>query len=123
MVTETEAYSSLINYLSDNLALFSQSSANATADTPTVMAIFEDQLAVQIIQVCGQNPQLRAADRNQIIKEVDAVMFDLEEVLGAVGQRPVTSEQLTFIHELTGLMKNIFDITINDIVSKYSQAG
>ncbi|MBV7314380.1 DUF3802 family protein [Shewanella sp. NIFS-20-20] len=121
MVTEADSYAYLINYLSENLGVFSTPSAEKSAHAVTIMGAFEEQLAVQIIQVCGQNPQLSANDRNQIIKEVDAVMFDLEEVLAAVGQRPVNTQQLEFIHELTGLLKNLFDIAISDMLTKQQQ--
>ncbi|MCL1076029.1 DUF3802 family protein [Shewanella dokdonensis] len=107
MVTDKEGYAHLIQYLTEHLGLFEN--AGTGMDGSTVMEMFEDLLAAQIIVVCGQNPELSFAQRNTIIREVDAIMYDLEEILAGCGRQPVNREQSHFITEFTGLVKNLFD--------------
>ncbi|MCD8476420.1 MAG: DUF3802 family protein [Shewanella fodinae] len=106
MVTDKEGYAHLIQYLTEHLGC---SKMRYGVDGSTVMEVFEDLLAAQIIVVCGQNPELSFAQRNTIIREVDAIMYDLEEILAGCGRQPVNREQSYFITEFTGLVKNLFD--------------
>jgi len=112
MVTDTDGYIHIIEYLTEHLSLFENSiSSNKNADT--VMAVIEVELSEQIISVCSQNELLTFNQRNAIIREVDAIVYDLEEILSGVVNNPVTEEQKAFIKEFASLIKNLFDTEIN----------
>jgi len=112
MVTDTDGYIHIIEYLTEHLSLFENSiSSNKNADT--VMAVIEVELSEQIISVCSQNELLTFNQRNAIIREVDAIVYDLEEILSGVVNNPVTEEQNAFIKEFASLIKNLFDTEIN----------
>ncbi|TPH17649.1 DUF3802 family protein [Litorilituus lipolyticus] len=119
MVTDTEGYIHIIEYLTEHLSLFENS---ATAeDSESVMEVIEIELSEQIIMVCSQNSTLSFNQRNAIIREVDAIVYDLEEILSGVVNNPVTAEQRTFIKEFAGLIKNLFDSVINTLLTKQDE--
>jgi len=112
MVTDTEGYIQIIEYLTEHLSLFEHSAAqNSTSDC--VMAVIEEELSEQIITVCSQNQSLTFKQRNTIIREVDSIVYDLEEILSGVKDHQVTPAQLSFIKEFSGLIKNLFDTEIH----------
>ena len=115
MVTDKEGYIHLIQYLTEHLGLF-ESSENNVAATETVMELFEEQLSAQIIMVCGQNPQLSFAERNMVIREIDAIVYDLEEILASVANHLATPEQSIFITEFSGLIKNLLDQEVDHLL-------
>ncbi|MBW8183901.1 DUF3802 family protein [Shewanella nanhaiensis] len=108
MVTDKDGYTHLIQFLTEHLSLFEGKHDESLTDD-TVLELFEEQLAAQIIMVCGQNPSLNFAQRNKVIREVDAIVYDLEEILASVAHQKVTPEQVSFITEFSGLIKNLFD--------------
>ena len=108
MVTDKDGYIHLIQYLTEHLGLFEAPEHTSIGDE-TVMELFEEQLAAQIIMVCGQSPSLSFAQRNMVIREVDAIVYDLEEILANVAKQNATPEQTLFITEFSGLIKNLFD--------------
>lgn len=108
MVTDKDGYMHLIQYLTEHLGLFETPDTQVLQDD-TVMELFEEQLAAQIIMVCGQNPSLTFAERNMIIREVDAIVYDLEEILATVANHKATPAQTLFITDFSGLIKNLFD--------------
>jgi len=112
MVTDTDGYIQIIEYLTEHLALF-ENSSNAEFGADTVMEVIEQELSEQIIMVCGQNEQLSFNQRNTIIREVDAIVYDLEEILSGVVNNPVSNEQKSFLKEFSLLIKNLFDTEIH----------
>ncbi|QBG36756.1 DUF3802 family protein [Litorilituus sediminis] len=114
MVTDTEGYIHIIEYLTEHLSLFEHSN-NAAQNSTSVMELIEIELSEQIIAVCSQNESLSFNERNAIIREVDAIVYDLEEILSGVINNPVTPEQASFIKEFAGLIKNLFDNVINSL--------
>jgi len=114
MVTDTEGYIHIIEYLTEHLSLFENSIA-VDKSTETVMAVIEIELSEQIISVCSQNSALTFNQRNAIIREVDAIVYDLEEILSGVINNPVTDQQRAFIKEFATLIKNLFDSEINNL--------
>ncbi|MGL5392734.1 MAG: DUF3802 family protein [Shewanella sp.] len=108
MVTDKDGYMHLIQYLTEHLGLFETPEPDGITED-TVMELFEEQLSAQIIMVCGQNPSLTFAERNTIIREVDAIVYDLEEILAKVANQKATAAQTLFITEFSGLIKNLFD--------------
>lgn len=120
MVTDTEGYIHIIEYLTEHLSIFESSEAELAANpTPakashsSVMSMIEEELSEQIISVCSQNTNLSFNQRNTIIREVDAIVYDLEEILSGVINNEVTEQQLTFIVEFSSLIKNLFDSEIH----------
>lgn len=112
MVTDSGGYIHIIEYLTEHLSLF-ENAAPASAGSQTVMTEIEEQLSEQIIMVCSQNESLTFNQRNTIVREVDSIVYDLEEILSTVVNNPVTSEQKDFIHEFAMLIKNLFDTEIH----------
>lgn len=112
MVTDTDGYVQIIEYLTEHLNLF-EDSTNATQSNDTVMAAIEFELGEQIIAVCSQNESLTYNQRNGIIREVDAILYDLEEILSGVINNKINSAQKEFIAEFAGLIKNLFDGVIH----------
>jgi len=117
MVTDNEGYIHIIEYLTEHLSLFENTlSEDNKADS--VMAVIETELCEQIISVCSQNDELNFSQRNAIIREVDAIMYDLEEILSGVVNNPATEQQATFIKEFATLIKNLFDTEINKLLAQ-----
>lgn len=114
MVTDTEGYVHIIEYLTAHLSLFEHSNASAQANE-SVMEIIELELSEQIILVCSQNDELTFNQRNMVIREVDSIVYDLEEILSAVVNNPVTDSQRVFIKEFATLIKNLFDTEIHNL--------
>ncbi|MCE9687471.1 MULTISPECIES: DUF3802 family protein [Shewanella] len=108
MVTDKDGYMHLIQYLTEHLGLFETPDSQQLC-SETVMEWFEDQLSAQIIMVCGQNPSLTFEQRNTVIREIDAIIYDLEEILAKVASHKATQAQILFITEFSGLIKNLFD--------------
>ncbi|WP_448567178.1 DUF3802 family protein [Thalassotalea ganghwensis] len=112
MVTDTEGYVHIIEYLTEHLSLFENVNSDVSV-TDTVMATIEEELSNQIILVCSQNEALSFNQRNTIIREVDAIVYDLEEILSGVVNNKVTPQQKEFIKEFALLIKNLFDTEIH----------
>jgi hypothetical protein len=112
MVTDTDGYIQIIEYLTEHFSLF-ESTTESNETTETVMSTIEDELGEQIISVCSQNDKLTFNQRNAIIREVDAIVYDLEEILSGVVNNPVNDQQKDFIREFAGLIKNLFDTVIH----------
>jgi hypothetical protein len=116
MVTDAEGYIHIIEYLTENLSFF-ENSVNTDNNANSIMAIIEEELSEQIINVCSQNVQLNFNQRNTIIREVDAIVYDLEEIFSGVINNPATDQQAVFIKEFAGLIKNLFDSEINQLLA------
>ncbi|TWX52983.1 DUF3802 family protein [Colwellia hornerae] len=112
MVTDTEGYIHIIEYLTEHFSLF-ENSPSVRADSDTVMNVIEQELSEQIISICSQNEALSFNQRNTVIREVDAIVYDLEEILSGVINNKVTDEQKIFIKEFALLIKNLFDSEIH----------
>lgn len=115
MVTDKNGYIQLIEYLAENLSLFENVSIEADVNAPSIIEKIEEELSHQIITVCLQNVALSSNQRNLIIREIDSVLSDLEEVLSAVLNNPITPEQSEFIKEFSLLIKNLFDEEISSL--------
>ena len=108
MVLNRQGYDDLIMYLTQNLALF-EKPGEIKPGAPTVIELIEDVIAENVIRICQQHPDLSTEQRSQIVREVDGIVYDLEEVLSSITSQPVTVEQHAFIDEFAGLVKNLFD--------------
>lgn len=115
MVTDKPGYEHLIQFLTEHLALFEQA-GTATDNGKTLGVIIEEQIAEQIIQLCTQHTELETIHRSQIIREVDGIMYDFQEVLASVLDRPATREQVELINEVALLIKNLFDTSIAQLL-------
>lgn len=112
MITDTEGYIHIIEYLTAHLSLF-ENNTNINNNTSSVLEIIELEMGAQIIALCSQNPDLTFEQRNTIIREIDAIVYDLQEILSGVINKSVTNEQVVFIKEFAILIKNLFDTEIN----------
>ena len=112
MVTDTDGYIHIIEYLTAHLSLFENSTHTNDAKI-SVLEVIEQEMSEQIISLCNQNQALTFNQRNTIIREIDAIVYDLQEILSGVVNNSVTNEQLAFIKEFAILIKNLFDTEIN----------
>ncbi|WP_372859139.1 DUF3802 family protein [Pseudoalteromonas sp.] len=112
MVLNRQGYDDLIMYLTQNLALF-EKPGEIKPGAPSVIELIEDVIAENVILICQQHPDLSTEQRSQIVREVDGIVYDLQEVLSSVTSHTVTVEQHAFIDEFAGLVKNLFDNAIN----------
>ena len=111
MVTDKPGYEHLIQFLTEHLALFEQSGTQ-TSDNKSLGVIIEEQIAEQIIQLCTQHTELEMNHRSMIIREVDGIMYDFQEILSSVLDKPATQPQQDLIYEIALLIKNLFDNAI-----------
>ncbi|MGB1263656.1 MAG: DUF3802 family protein [Cognaticolwellia sp.] len=112
MVTDTEGYTHIIEYLTEHLSLFENSSAVVNHKS-SVLEVIEQEMSEQIISLCDQNQALTFTQRNTIIREIDAIVYDLQEILSGVINNAVTDEQVEFIKEFAILIKSLFDTEIH----------
>ncbi|PAJ72616.1 topoisomerase II [Pseudoalteromonas sp. NBT06-2] len=111
MVTDQQGYDDLIMYLTQHLSIF-EKPGKVAPNAPRVITLIEDDIAEQIIALCQQHKGLDTDQRGEIVREVDGIVYDLQEVLSGVIHQPVTIEQHAFIDEFAGLVKNLFDSAI-----------
>ena len=110
MVVETDGYLALIEHLSFNLDVFTNS--NGDTGNESVEDIITDMISTNIMAIFKQNPELHSSVRFQLLKEADAVVADLGEVLAGVWAKKATNEQIVFLDEYIALVKNLFDTAV-----------
>ena len=110
MVVETDGYLALIEHLSINLDVFTNS--NGDTGNESVEDIITDMISTNIMAIFEQNPELHSSVRFQLLKEADAVVADLGEVLAGVWAKKATNEQIVFLDEYIALVKNLFDSAV-----------
>ncbi|MBV2130027.1 DUF3802 family protein [Arsukibacterium indicum] len=111
MVTDQSGYEHLIQFLTEHLTLFTEDGTEL-ANGKTVGVILEERIAEQIIALCTQHTELEMNHRSMIIREVDGIMYDFQEVLSSVLEKKATVEQAELINEIALLIKNLFDSAI-----------
>lgn len=112
MILETDGYIELIQYLTEHLHVFATPVPLSEQLPYTIRDSFEEQLATSIMLVNEQH-DLSTALRLDIVRETDAILYDLEEVLASVLNAKPNAAQQTFIAEFVGLVKNLFDCELN----------
>lgn len=110
MVIDKPGYEHLIQFLTEHLNLFAEQGQVGSAKT--IGALLEEQIAEQIITLCTQHTELETNHRSLIIREVDGIMYDFQEILASVLDQPATAEQVALIREIALLIKNLFDNAI-----------
>jgi|TARA_B100001063_G_scaffold198460_1_gene191022 hypothetical protein len=110
VVVETDGYLALIEHLSFNLDVFTNS--NGDTGNESVEDIITDMISTNIMAIFEQNPELHSSVRFQLLKEADAVVADLGEVLAGVWAKKATNEQIVFLDEYIALVKNLFDSAV-----------
>ncbi|KII79375.1 DUF3802 family protein [Vibrio renipiscarius] len=113
MVVNTDGYSALIEYLASNLDIFSTEEGETGKES--VEDVATDMVASNIMALFDQNPELHSSVRFKLLKEADAVVADLGEVLANTWFKAATNEQIAFLDEYIALVKNLFD----NAVAKY----
>ncbi|MDX1676222.1 DUF3802 family protein [Arsukibacterium sp.] len=115
MVTDQPGYEHLIQFLTEHLSLFTEE-GTTLASGKTVGVILEERIAEQIIILCTQHTELEVNHRSMIIREVDGIMYDFQEVLSSVLEKKATVEQAELINEIALLIKNLFDTAIARLI-------
>ncbi|RUO32591.1 DUF3802 family protein [Aliidiomarina soli] len=113
MIVESDGYVELIQYLTEHLEMFEHPSDGAERASFTVREQLEDSLSDKIMRVSQQHDVSQEL-RFDIVREADAILYDLEEVLASVLNQQPTPSQQTFIEEFTGLVKNLLDARISE---------
>jgi hypothetical protein len=108
MIVETDGYIELIQYLTGQLPVFTEQGNSAKTADYTLRDLMEERLSESIMAVFEQN-ELDQEIRLDIVRETDAIVYDLEEVLSKVLDTHPTPQQEAFINEFVGLVKNLFD--------------
>jgi hypothetical protein len=116
MVIDKPAYEELIDYLTSNLDIFRSEQAKESATNKSIEDLIEQELGNQIITLCIQHDELETNHRSIIVREVDGIVYDIQQVLGVFWNRPATEEQRVFIVEYVGLIKNVFDTAIANLI-------
>lgn len=114
MVTDKPGYEHLIQFLTEHLSLFEQGGNNGGGKT--IGELLEETIAEQIITLCTQHTELEMNHRSMIIREVDGIMYDFQEVLSSVLEKKATAQQAELINEISLLIKNLFDNAIADLL-------
>lgn len=105
MVVETDGYLALIEHLSLNLDIFTTERGDTGSES--IEDVVTDMVASNIMMIFEQNPELHSSVRFKLLKEADAVVEDLGEVLAGVWGKKATNEQITFLEEYVALVKNL----------------
>jgi len=108
MIVETDGYIELIQYLTGQLPIFTEQGNSAKTADYTLRDLMEERLSESMMAVFEQN-ELDQEVRLDIVRETDAIVYDLEEVLSKVLDTHPTPQQEAFINEFVGLVKNLFD--------------
>ena len=116
MVLDRPSYKDLIDYLKSNLDVFSQSESPSAGVSKTVEDTIEQELGNQIIILCTQHDELETNHRSIIVREVDGIVYDIQQVLSDFWEQPVTDSQKSFIVEFVSLIKNVFDSEIATLI-------
>ncbi|RUO38911.1 DUF3802 domain-containing protein [Aliidiomarina taiwanensis] len=111
MITQSKGYIELVQYLTEHLDVFTQPDPDAPEGALTVRECFEEQLAESVMQI-NQQHSLDETARLEVVREADAILYDLEEVLSSVLDKRPSPTQEAFIVEFVGLVKNLFDSKI-----------
>ena len=109
VVVDTDGYLALIEHLTINLDVFT---TEGDTGEETVEDVATDMIATNIMAVFEQNPDLHSSVRFKLLKETDAVVDDLAEVLAGVWGKKATNEQIAFLDEYIALLKNLFDSAV-----------
>lgn len=110
MVVESDGYLALIEHLSLNLDIFT--SDLGETGNESIEDVVTDMVASNIMALFEQNPELHSSVRFRLLKEADAVVEDLGEVLAGVWSKKATNEQISFLDEYVALVKNLFDTAV-----------
>ena len=113
MITESEGYHSLIEYLTEHLALFAPGPA-ASGDEISIKEFIETEMGTNLLTLFKQHDDIDGELRFQIIQEADLVVADLLEVLCNRQEQAITAEQQTFITDFIALLKNMFDAKVHE---------
>jgi len=108
MITRSDGYVALIEYLTESLSLF-EVVVTTNPNAPTVRLFIKYQMTEQLVAIFIQNPKLLPEEKLHIVAEFEAVTQDLLEILSRNLEHQIDSNQQSFIIDFVGLLKNLFD--------------
>lgn len=114
MVIQSEGYSSLIEYLCENIAVFSPTESEGHQPM-TIRLYVRYQMVEQMSLLFEQNKGLIPQEKIYIVEEFDKALEDLYEVLGQNIHNKITESQRAFITDFAGLLKNLFDAQLEPV--------
>lgn len=111
MITSQDGYVHLIQYLTEKLEIFEHPGASAAGFS--VGEVIETKLADAVMRICQQHDPMSSDTRFLLVRESDAIVYDLQEVLSSCWDSAASHEQVEFIDEYIGLIKNLFDTALS----------
>lgn len=108
MITKTDGYLSLIEYLSDNMSLFEKHSTGCE-NSPTIKQFIRYQMVEQLVLLFNEHAELNQDKKLIIVDEVNRVTDDLFELLAGNVEHKIDQSQRHFFIDFAGLLKNLFD--------------
>lgn len=121
MVLETDGYLALIEHLSLNLDIFTTEIGDTGSES--IEDVVTDMVASNIMAIFEQNPELHSSVRFKLLKEADAVVEDLGEILAGVWhkKRPMNRSRSLMNTSLWSKICSIMLLRLTtDIVLTYS---
>lgn len=115
MVTDKAAYVELMEYLRSSQDMFDHREG-VSPDAPELEQLVEQEITNQVITLCNQHQDLETNHRSIIVREIDSIVADMEQILTSYWHQQVTPDQEEFIKEFTGLVKNVFDGAVADLL-------
>lgn len=110
MITSQEGYVHLIQYLTEKLDLFEHPGSSVAGFS--VGEVIETKLADAVMKIVQQHDPMASDDRFLLVRESDAIVYDLREVLSSCWESSASLDQVEFIEEYIGLIKNLFDTAL-----------
>ena len=108
MIIQNNGYHSLIEYLTEHLAVFEMSPQDEQHST-TLDLYVRYQFTEQMRLLFNQHTNLLEQEKLYIVAEFDKAYADLRQIMGANFKQQTTKQQQVFIKEFSGLLKNLFD--------------
>ena len=108
MITKTDGYLSLIEYLSNNISLFEKHSSGCS-NSPTIKQFIRYQMVEQLVLLFNEHSELTQDKKLIIVNEVNRVTDDLFELLAGNIEHKIDQNQRHFFIDFAGLLKNLFD--------------
>ncbi|NRA54538.1 MAG: DUF3802 family protein [Gammaproteobacteria bacterium] len=108
MITRSDGYVALIEYLTENLSLF-ETRSESDSNAPTVKLFIKYQMTEQLVVLFIQHKNLLPEEKMYLIGEFETATQDLLEILGRNLKHQIDDSQKSFIIEFVSLLKNLFD--------------
>jgi hypothetical protein len=101
MITHSDGYVALIEYLTENLSLF-EIEPKGCENAPTVKLFIKYQMTELLVALFIQNKDLLPQEKMHIVAEFEMVTQDLLEVFGRNLEHHIDINQQNFMSDFVG---------------------